>query len=274
MTLLTNLVLYIYALSLLFSLSDLLQRNRNARWIGAGLLGLVWVLQASFFFNRLWTDNVTPVVTQYETIYFFSWVIVTIALVLFAIVRTEVFLGALSVIGFVVLLSSLTGTSAVNTQLSELTANGGIWPLHIALSIGAYALFAISALFALGYLYLHARLKAKKLSGFILRLPNLQWMNQMTYRFALVGWAALSVALLLGCGWLIVSGHVAMLNDLKVYASLVVYIAYGMYLWQGVRLAAVATKLAKWNLIVFVLVMLNYSAMNFLSEFHKWSWMS
>jgi HemX protein len=95
----------------------------------------------------------------------------------------------------------------------------------------------------------------------------------MSYRFALIGWASLSIALLLGCGWIIVSGHLAMLNDLKVYSSLVVFVAYGVYLWRGVRLSTFGTRLALWNLIVFALVILNYSAMNIFSGFHKWSWM-
>jgi HemX protein len=226
MNLLTNFVLYLYALSLLFSLSDLLQRNQNARRIGTGLLSIVWLLQASFFITRIWTDSYLPVITRYETTFFFSWVLVTFALVLYTLFRAEVFLYTLSSIGFGIFLFSLTGPSAVNADLASFTASGGIWPLHIALSIGAYALFTISAIFALAYLYMHRRLKAKRWSAFLQRLPNLQWMDQMSYRFALIGWASLSIALLLGCGWIAVSGHLAMLNDTKVYSSLVVFIVF------------------------------------------------
>jgi HemX protein len=273
MNLLTNFVLYLYALSLLFSLSDLLQRNQNARRIGTGLLSLVWILQASFFIARIWMDNDLPVITKYETTFFFSWVLVTFALVLYMFFRAEVFLYSLSGLGFGIFLFSLSGQSAINADLAAFTASGGIWPLHIALSIGAYALFTISAIFALAYLYMHNRLKSKRWSTLLHRLPSLQWIEQMSYRFALIGWASLSIALLLGCGWIIVSGHLAMLNDLKVYSSLVVFVAYGVYLWRGVRLSTFGTRLALWNLIVFALVILNYSAMNIFSGFHKWSWM-
>jgi HemX protein len=271
-SLLTNFVLYVFAISLLFSISDLLQRNGNARAIGAGLLGVVWALQAGYFLQQMTIGNGLPVINSFQAIYFFSWVMVTFALVFYFMFRNELILHGLSVVGFIILLLSLHGPDH-NPHLHALTADAGIWPLHIALSIGAYALFTISALFAGCYLYLHRRLKTKRFSGFFNRLPDLQWMGRMTYRFALIGWAALTVALLLGCGWLIVIGRVTLLNDLKVYASLLVFVAYGLYLWQGVRLSAVATRLATWNIIVFGLVILNYSAMNLLSGFHKWSWL-
>jgi HemX protein len=270
MTVLTNLVLYVFALSLLFSIADLFQRNKNARDLAAGLLGVVWIMQAAFFLSRLFADNTLPVISSFETIYFFAWVLVTFALVSFFFLRTEVFFHGISIIGFVVLLFSLNNSATTVRPYMDLDDAVGIWPLHIALSIGAYGLFTVSALFAGTYLYMHRRLKTKTWTPIFHRLPNLQWMDKMAYRFALVGWAALSVALLLGCGWLVVIGEAQMLNDPKVYASLVVFFAYGVYIWRSARLSMVATRLATWNLIVYALVLVNFTMMNVLSGFHKW----
>jgi HemX protein len=271
MHLLTNFVLYLYALSLLFSFADLFQHNSYARKIGTGLLGVVWLSQATFFFIRIGSDDYLPVITKYETTYFFSWMIVTLAIVLFMLFKEELFLHTLSAIGFMVLLFSLSGSSAINPSLEMFTSAGGVWPLHIALSILAYVLFTVSVVFALSYLYLHRKLKQRRWFTFLNRLPSLEWIQQMSFRFTLIGWASLTVALLLGCGWLIATGRIHLLNDIKVYGSILVFVGYGIYVWRGVRATSAATKLAFWNVIVFLLVVLNMTAMNVLSGFHKWS---
>lgn len=89
----------IYALSVLFYFIDFLQHNRKAGKIAFWLLSIVWLLQTVYMFYIMMETDRFPVLNVAEGLYFYTWVLVTLSLVLTKVLRVEfiVFLQTSSV---------------------------------------------------------------------------------------------------------------------------------------------------------------------------------
>ncbi|OMF23060.1 hypothetical protein BK133_24780 [Paenibacillus sp. FSL H8-0548] len=75
-------ILYIYALSLLFYFSDFINASRKAKRMGTGLLVFVWVLQTAYLLSRIIYHLQISAVTNFGYWLGFSWLLVTISLVI------------------------------------------------------------------------------------------------------------------------------------------------------------------------------------------------
>lgn len=73
-------IIYTYALSLLFYFSDTVGRNRRAKRMGTGLLVFVWVLQTIFLVVRIIRHQDVPIISSFEFMFLFSWLLVTASL--------------------------------------------------------------------------------------------------------------------------------------------------------------------------------------------------
>lgn len=79
----------IYALSVLFYFIDFLQHNRKAGKMAFWLLSIVWLLQTVYMFYIMMETDRFPVLNVAEGLYFYTWVLVTLSLVLTKVLRVE-----------------------------------------------------------------------------------------------------------------------------------------------------------------------------------------
>ncbi len=103
MTRLHELTVLVYALSVLLYFIDFLHHNRKANKVAFWLLAFVWVLQTTFFLFYVNHTGRFPVLTVFEGLYFYSWVLVTLSLVINKLLRMDFIVFFTNIIGFVIM---------------------------------------------------------------------------------------------------------------------------------------------------------------------------
>ncbi|UVI28134.1 cytochrome C assembly family protein [Paenibacillus spongiae] len=262
-------MLIIYALSLLFYFSDFVDRNRRAKQMGTGLLIFVWVLQTGFLFHRIWSHLDMTTFSLFENLLFFSWLLITLSLVISRFYRIELFVFIVNIVGFAVLAINMFDIgSGVSLARWEIVRK--LLYVHISLMICAYAALTINAIFSGMYVFLHARLKGKQWTQTMRRLPSLEAIDRYMCRWALIGIPLLAMSLAIAVASILIEARYSLLLDLKVLFSL---LALGLYigtLLQRHWFGGPSWKTARWNLLSFGVMLLNLF-MNQSSSFHSWS---
>jgi HemX protein len=265
-------MIYMYALSLLFYFSDFANANRSAKRMGTGLLLFVWVLQTAYLVSNLYGHLTEWAFARSDVLFMFSWLIVTISLLINRFFRIELFVFFVNVLGFAILALNIFGNPHVKPIKAGWDINDELLFIHITLAIGSYAAFSIAAIFSGMYLFLHKMLKAKKFSQTVMRLPSLEKIEHYTYFSVIIGAPLLLLALSLGVVWVVLEGNHNLLYDPKVINSFFVLAAYAFYLFQQQSMRISGYKLAAWNLAAFLIVVLNFVVSNLVSGFHDWIW--
>lgn len=266
-------ILYIYALSLLFSFSDLANKNRSAKRMGTGLLAFVWLLQSVFIVYRIVEYRYMPVLTMFEALFFYCWMLVTVSMMMSWLLRLDLLVFLLNVAGFAILALNFFSDPSVTPISEQWEARDELVFIHITLAIGSYAAFLIAALLSGMYLFLHRRLKGKQWSSVMTRFPSLDKIEGYTYRAVLIGIPLLISSLVLGLAKVVLEGEMWQLADPKVLSSLFSIAVYAFYLLQRISGKQPGYMLAFWNLAAFTVVVINFSVFNLYSGFHHWIWM-
>ncbi|MFC4776444.1 inner membrane protein YpjD [Paenibacillus sp. GCM10023252] len=260
-------ILYVYALSLLFYFSDFMDANRRAKRIGTGLLIFVWVLQTLFLLLRMISHFELESISRFEYWLVFSWLIVTISIVVSRFINIEFFVFLVNVIGFAVLALNLYSNPGETTSLELWHVTRDLLYVHISLVLCAYAALIIGAIFSGMYLFMHRQLKDKQWSRFVRRLPSLSSMENYTYRMVLIGLPLLAMSLSVAVTSLLVEGHEALLLDWKVLSSFAALLLYIVYMLQRTVWRRPGPEAARVNLLACMVLIINLFT-NSISSFH------
>ncbi len=264
-----NLIIYSYALSVLFYFSDYLQQSRMAKRIGSIFLAIVWLLMTLFLVVRMFQTGTIPIVTLFETLFFYAWLLVTVSFIINLFFRIDLLVFFINVIGFVVVtlnfFSSRDVLENVHEQLiSELLI------IHITISMVSYVAFSLAAIFAIFYIIQHRLLKAKKWNSVFRRLPSLELLEVFFSRFTIMGIPMLLLGIILGIIWAYESVIGNFWLDPKVIASLVVILFYSIFLYRVFFGRLNGIRAAYFNLICFIIVLVNYVLSVTEISFHRW----
>lgn len=266
-------ILYLYALSLLFSFSDVANRNRNAKRMGTGLLAFVWLLQTVYIVYRMVTLQYIPIMTMFEALFFYSWMLVTVSIMMNLFLRLDLLVFLVNVAGFSILALNVFSNPSVIPISKQWEATDELLFIHITLAIGSYAAFLIAALLSGMYLFMHRKLKGRSWSSVLARFPSLEKIEEYTYRAVLTGVPLLILSVSLGIVKIVLEGDSHLLADPKVLSSLFSIGVYATYIIQRISSKQTGEMLAFWNLAAFTVVILNFAVFNLYSEFHQWIWM-
>lgn len=266
-------ILYIYALSLLFSFSDVATKNRSAKRMGTGLLAFVWLLQTAFIVVRIAEHRYMPVLTMFEALFFYCWMLVTVSFMMNWFLRLDLLVFLLNVAGFAILALNFFSDPAVTPISEQWEAKDELVFIHITFAIGSYAAFLIAALLSGMYLYMHRKLKGRQWSSVMTRFPSLDKIEGYTYRAVLIGIPLLILSIALGIAKVVLEGDVHLLADAKVVSSLFSLAVYAFYMVQRKSAKQPGYMLAFWNLAAFTVVIINFLLFNLYSGFHQWIWM-
>ncbi|MFM1652324.1 inner membrane protein YpjD [Brevibacillus sp. B_LB10_24] len=263
-----DLTIFLYAASVLFYFNDFLLSNRKANRIAFGLLAVVWALQTVFFVSQMAAKPYFPVLTLFETLFFYSWILVTVSLAINYFFRIDLLIFFLNVIGFVVLTASMffpeTSSAAHSKVISELLF------IHVTLAMFSYAAFALSMILSVLYLLQNKLLKQKRWTPLLRRLPSLDKLELFSYWTNMVGVPLLLMSLLLGAIWAQLVETGGFWTDAKVWMSLLVLLAYSILLYKRFTEDWLGRKLAWGNLVAFVILLLNFVFTDVISNFHRW----
>lgn len=266
---LQEITIILYGLSVLFYFIDFLQNNRKAHKAAFWFLSIVWLMQTIFLCLYMFEVGRFPVLTLFEGLYFYVWILITFSLILNQFLRTDFFMFFTNVIGFglmvIHIFSTLESYSTAEAQtkvLSELSM------IHITVAILSYAAFALSFVFSILYLIQYDLLKRKKWGKRLNRLGDLAKLEQLSYILVAIGVPMLLLSLILGLEWAYIIVSDINWYDSKILGSFACLIIYGIYLYLKVNNRIYGKSLAYWNIGSFLLVLVNFFFFGSISAFH------
>jgi len=265
-----DLTLYLCGVSLCFLLIGYVRRIGSARKFGTGLLIATWLLQIGMLVISVMRYSQEGIYDSTDTLLFFSWLLVTFSLIVSLISKADVFALFVYTAGFCVMAAGMFGGEAGLRPYAGWNGIEDLLLVHIAMAIAGYAAFAIGAVLSGMYLFLHHHLKGKRWTQLIKRFPSLTELEGGARKLTIAGLPLIVASTSLGFVWLAESGQLDLVRDPKVLGSLAIALVYIVYLVLH-RIAGISgSKLAKWNLAAFMIVVLNYAVAGGMSAFHRW----
>ena len=262
-------IIYIYAISILLYFADFLNSSRKVNRIAFWLLAIVWILQSVFFVSSMVSKDYFPVLTLFETLFFYSWILVTLSLIINYFFRIDIFVFFTNIIGFSILAVNFFANQEATPIISERLTSDLLF-LHISIAFFGYGAFCLSFIFSVMYIIQNRMLKKKVWNNLLQRLPGLGLLDLYSYRLNMLGVPLLLMSIILGVIWANIKVPSNYWVDPKVLMSFVVLTAYSLYLYQRVTYGWHGRKLALWNIGAFMLVLINYLLSGSVSSFHQW----
>ncbi len=255
----------LYAPSLVLFFIDAIQPRRKINRIALFLLFCAFSCETVLFLMRLRVLGHVPVYSRFDTLFLISWLILLITLVIDAFFRVDLFLFFTNVLGFTLVLFNLF---AHQTGLAYADRQRDLLIFHISLAIVSYVLFALSAVLSIMYLLQEMLLRTKRWSVWYLRLPSLERMDTFAFRCVVVGFPLLLLSSVLGTIWSWLVLHRLLLWDPKPVATFMLWLMYGGYLVMRMVHGWGGRRLAWYNLLCFLGVIINFWIVGDFSVFH------
>lgn len=270
MTRLHELTVLLYALSVLLYFIDFLHRNRKANQVAFWLLAFVWLLQTVFLFSYMLKVGRFPVLTVFEGLYFYVWVLITLSLGINRWLRVDFIVFFTNVIGFGFMVMHTFAPFRVESEVMSASLISELLLIHITMAILSYGAFAISFVFSCLYLIQYDLLKRKKWGARLIRIADLSMLEKMSYILNAIGVPLLLLSLILGTQWAYIKIPDLLWYDAKIIGSFIVLGIYSIFLYLKVKKGLQGRKLALWNVASFLIVLINFFIFGKLSSFHLW----
>jgi HemX protein len=265
-----ELTVVLYAFSVLLYFFDFIHHNRKANQIAFWLLAFVWVLQTTFLCLYMVNTGRFPVLTIFEGLYFYSWVLVTLSLGINRLLRVDFIVFFTNILGFIVLAIHTFAPVQYHSHIVAQKLVSELLLIHITMAILSYGAFSLSFVFSLLYLLQYDLLKRKKWGTRLLRLADLSKLEHLSYVLAVIGVPMLMLALILGLQWVLIKVPGVHWYDSKVIGSFIVLAGYCIYLYLKIGKGMSGKTLALWNIGSFLIVLINFFLFGQLSSFHLW----
>lgn len=270
MSRLHEVMIVLYAISILLYFIDFLHQNRKANQSAFWLLAIVWVLQTIFLFMYVFRMGRFPVLTLFEGLYFYAWVLITLSLFINKILRVDFTVFFTNIIGFIIMaIHTFAPMQMSNAAVSERLISELLF-IHITMAILSYAAFSFSFVFSLLYLLQYKLLKKKKWSHRLWRLNDLSKLEKMSHVLNAIGVPMLLLSLILGLQWAFIKLSIFQWYDSKIIGSFVLLVIYSFILYFHERKNMFGKSLALWNIAAFLVVLINFFLISRLSAFHFW----
>lgn len=263
-------IVVLYAVSLVFYFIDYLNNNKIAHRSAFGILSVVYLMQSGFLIARVIDTQRFPVLSLYEGIYFYAWLLISLSMILQVFSKVGFAVFFLNVIGFIFMTLYTFTPEQIEKSLVAESLISELLIIHITFAILSYAAFAMSVVFAILYLLVYKVLKKKKWTKQFGRLPSLQQSMSGMKASIYTGIPVLFISLVLGIQWADVALDVWAISDIKIIGSFLVIILYSLVLFLQRRGRLTANDFAWANVFVFLFVIINFFLGSRLSQFHFW----
>ncbi|MGG1397778.1 cytochrome c biogenesis protein CcsA [Bacillus salipaludis] len=270
MTRVHELTVVLYAFSVLLYFFDFIHHNRKANRIAFWLLAFVWILQTVFLFFYMVKTGRFPVLTIFEGLYFYAWVLVTLSLGINRFLRIDFIVFFTNILGFIVMAIHTFAPMQYHSHVMANRLVSELLLIHITMAILSYGAFSLSFVFSLLYLLQYDLLKRKKWGKRLLRLADLEKLERLSYITAIIGVPMLLLGLILGLQWAFLKLPGMDWYDMKIIGSFLLLTAYSIFLYLRTVKNIHGKNLALWNVASFLIVLINFFLFGRLSSFHLW----
>lgn len=260
----------LYAVSLVFYFIDYLYKEKKASRIAMGLLGVVWIMQTVFLVLYIIETQRFPILTLFEGIYFYAWLLVTLSLVLRIFYRFDFAVFFINIIGFIFMTIHTFAPVQIEKSPAGQDLVSELLFIHITFAILSYVAFSLSFVFSALHLVLYRLLKKKKWTKQWSNLPSLGQTELGMTISILVGISLLFVSLVLGLQWAVISLAEFSLLDMKIVGSFILLLIYSWVLYRHRKGNLNGMSYAMAHIYAFLLLLINFFLGSRLSEFHFW----
>ncbi|MGX9135440.1 cytochrome c biogenesis protein CcsA [Rummeliibacillus sp. JY-2-4R] len=270
MTRLHEAMVVLYAISLVFYFIDYLNKDAKAHRIAFWLISIVWILQSAFLGLYIIQTHRFPILSLFEGIYFYAWLLITISILLHCLYRVDLPVFFLNVIGFIFMsIHTFAPTQIAQSPVGHSLTSELLF-IHVTFAILSYVAFSLSFVFSTLYLILYNVLKKKKWTKQWTRLPSLEQAQKGMTTSILTGVPVLLISLILGLQWSFVSLEHFSFFDAKIVGSFVLLLIYCLILYAN-RKGKLHTTMYAWtHIYAFLIVIINFFLGSRLSSFHFW----
>ncbi|MEK5077494.1 cytochrome c biogenesis protein CcsA [Solibacillus sp. FSL W7-1436] len=269
MTRLYELMIILYGLCIVLYFTDYLYKNIKFRRAAFWFVSIVWVLQTLFIVLFIIETKRFPILSLYEGVFFYAWLLTTLSIVLHCIVRVDLPVFFINVLSFVFMTIHLFAPET-NDQIVGNSLVSEMLLIHISFAIVSYAAFSVAFVFSLLYLILYRILKQKKLTNLWSRLPSLQQMVKWINLSTIIGIPLLLISLILGLEWAFLTLENVSVFDVKILGSFIVSIVYLIIFLLHRKGKLIGMVYAQVHIYLFLLVVINFFLGSKLSNFHLW----
>ncbi|RNF40915.1 cytochrome c biogenesis protein CcsA [Planococcus salinus] len=260
----------LYAVSLVFYFIDYLYKEKRASRIAMSLLGVVWLMQTVFLVFYILETRRFPILTLFEGIYFYAWLLVTLSIVLRIFYRFDFAVFFINIIGFIFMTIHTFAPVQIERSPVGETLVSELLFIHITFAILSYVAFSVSFVFSALHVILYRLLKRKKWTRQWSSLPSLgQAQLGMTISI-LTGIPLLFISLVLGLQWAYTTLSQFSLLDMKIVGSFVLLVVYSVILYRHRRGSLNGMSYAMAHGYAFLLLLVNFFLGSRLSDFHFW----
>lgn len=259
----------LYAIGIVFYFIDYLYKYVKARRIAFWFVSIAWVMQSVFFVLFIIETQRFPILTLFEGIYFYAWLLTTLSIVLHCIARVDMPVFFVNVLSFVfVTIHLFAPTEKVQPLVDSLVSEMVV--IHISFAIMSYAAFSLSFVFSMLYLILYRILKQKKAHPLWSRLPSLKQTSSWMSNSMLVGVPLLFISLILGLEWALMTLDKLSVFDIKIVGSFIITVIYLIILLLHRSGKLIGTSYAWIQVYAYLLTVVNFFLGNKMSNFHLW----
>lgn len=260
----------LYAVSLVFYFIDYLYKEKRASRIAMVLLGVVWLMQTAFLVFYILETRRFPILTLFEGIYFYAWLLVTLSLVLRIFYRFDFAVFFINIIGFIFMtIHTFAPVQIERSPIGE-TLVSELLLIHITFAILSYVAFSLSFVFSALHVILYRLLKQKKWTKQWSSLPSLEQAGLGMTISILVGIPLLFISLVLGLQWAYISLAEFSLMDMKIIGSFILLVVYSVILYRHRKGSLYGMSYALAHTYAFLLLLINFFLGSRLSDFHFW----
>jgi ABC-type uncharacterized transport system permease subunit len=229
----------------------------HTRYDRLGIWGvrIGWIAQTALLVAQALSADGFPWGTWAGALNLLSWLVVSGYLVWGCRPRYRlVGLALMPLAAGLVLLAWVGGGTALDAH-----GEGGALAIHAALMLAGLASFTVAAAMAGIYVFEEGRLKRRDSRILRLRLPSLEALDRLAARAVVAGLAFMSAGIVVGLGWLDVSGL-----DAAMTVAVLIWVLYALALlvrWEaGVRGRRFARLLLGGLVLVVVVLPLTHFA--------------
>jgi cytochrome c-type biogenesis protein CcsB len=254
--------LAVYLLSALGYLGSLYIRRVLAARVSTWIFFSAFALHTLFFAFRCIKTGQNPVISFHETLSFFAWAMAGIYLAFQLKTKTRVLGAFVSPVTFLLMIAASTDLGGYVSIPAAL--QGNLVPVHVILSVTGEALFALATCAGAMYLIQEGLLKNKKVSSFSKVLPSLTDLDRINHMCLMLGFALLTLGILVGSIWARSVWGSLWQWDPKQTWTLAAWFTYAVLLHQRLAMGWKGHKAALFTLLAFAVLLISLVLVSFL----------
>ncbi|MFC4409870.1 cytochrome c biogenesis protein CcsA [Chungangia koreensis] len=263
-------MIVLYAVSLIFYFIDYLNKDKTARRVAFWIISAIWIIQTGVLLLTIIQTGKFPVLSLTQGIYFYVWLLILLSIIMHCIARVDLPVFFLNIIGFIFLtIHTFAPIKIEQSSIGESLVSELLF-FHITFAIMSYAAFSLSFVFSVLYQILYYFLKKKKWTKQWGRLPSLTQTEKGMSASMLVGIPMLGISLILGLQWAYITLDEYTVLDAKIVGSVMMLVIYCLLLYLNRRGKIVGVNYAWGHIYTFLLLMANFFLGSRLSDFHFW----